>query len=95
VAATLATPGVITAPDLAAALGGGLWAVPDSEGSGRDVEAQRIAALARTLRQAASDIASGTAPVPLESTAEAFRQSSRTAAMIEIYRRVIADAQKK
>jgi glycosyltransferase involved in cell wall biosynthesis len=94
-AATLGTPSVISDPDIAAELGGGLWAVPDSEGSGRDVEAQRIAALARTLRQAASDIASGTAPVPLESTAEAFRQSSRTAAMIEIYRRVIADAQKK
>ena len=85
-AATLGTPSVISDPDIAAELGGGLWAVADAAAP----EAQRIAALARTLRQAASDIASGTAPVPLEATAEAFRQSSRTAAMIEIYERVLA-----
>jgi glycosyltransferase involved in cell wall biosynthesis len=85
-AATLGTPSVISDPDIAAELGGGLWAVADAAAP----EAQRIAALARTLRQAASDIASGTAPVPLEATAEAFRQSSRTAAMIEIYERVFA-----
>ncbi|MBW8761427.1 MAG: glycosyltransferase [Microbacterium sp.] len=85
-AATLGTPSVISDPDIAAELGGGLWAVPDSDAP----EAQRIAALAQTLRQAASDISSGTAPVPLEATAEAFRQSSRTAAMIDLYERVLA-----
>jgi len=85
-AATLGTPSVISDPDIAAELGGGLWAVPDADAP----EAQRIAALAQTLRQAASDISSGTAPVPLEATAEAFRQSSRTAAMIDLYERVLA-----
>ncbi|MDQ0645971.1 1,2-diacylglycerol 3-alpha-glucosyltransferase [Microbacterium natoriense] len=87
-AATLGTPSVISDPDIAAELGGGLWAVPDSDAP----EAQRIAALAQTLRQAASDISSGTAPVPLEATAEAFRQSSRTAAMIEIYEHVLPES---
>lgn len=85
-AATLGTPSVISDPDIAAELGGGLWAVPDAAAP----EAQRIAALAQTLQQAASDISSGTAPVPLEATAEAFRQSSRTAAMIDLYERVLA-----
>ncbi|WP_435748022.1 glycosyltransferase [Microbacterium sp. PMB16] len=78
-AATLGTPSVICDPDIAAELGGGLWAVPENG-----------AALAETLRRAASDIAAGTAPVPLPEVAEAFRQSSRTAAMIEIYERVLA-----
>ncbi|WP_447948623.1 glycosyltransferase [Microbacterium maritypicum] len=93
-AATLGTPSVICDPDIAAELGGGLWAVPDAEesASGRDLEAQRTAALAETLRQAASDIAAGTAPAPLPEVAEAFRQSSRTAAMVEVYRRVRADS---
>ncbi|MFF5624478.1 glycosyltransferase [Microbacterium sp. NPDC012755] len=87
-AATLGTPSVISDPDIAAELGGGLWAVPDADGD----EPRRIAALAETLRQAASDIAGGTAPVPLPSVAEAFRQSSRTAAMAEVYERVLAGA---
>ncbi|WP_426621271.1 glycosyltransferase [Microbacterium sp. As-52] len=93
-AATLGTPSVICDPDIAAELGGGLWAVPDAEesASGRGLEAQRTAALAETLRQAASDIAAGTAPTPLPEVAEAFRQSSRTAAMVEVYRRVRADS---
>ncbi|MBO9625726.1 MAG: glycosyltransferase [Microbacterium sp.] len=86
-AATLGTPAVISDPDIAAELGGGLWAVPDADGT----EAQRIAALAETLRLAASDIAGGTAPVPRPEVADAFRQSSRTAAMIEVYERVLAD----
>lgn len=93
-AATLGTPSVISDPDIAEELGGGLWAVPFADGSGPPPvdERQRIEALAQTLRQAASDIASGTAPVPLTSTAEAFRQSSRTAAMIEIYERVLDES---
>lgn len=90
-AATLGTPSVISDPDIAAELGGGLWAVPDADAP----EPRRIAALSQTLRQAASDIASGSAPVPLESTAEAFRQSSRTAAMIEVYQRVLAQPQNR
>lgn len=84
-AATLGTPSVICDPDIAAELGGGLWAVPDAAGEDR-----RTAALAETLRQAASDIADGTAPTPLPGVAEAFRQSSRTAAMVEVYERVRA-----
>lgn len=91
-AATLGTPSIICDPDIAAELGGGLWAVPDADAtaSGRDQEAQRIAALAETLRRAASDIAAGTAPTPLPAVADAFRQSSRTAAMIEVYERVLS-----
>ena len=85
-AATLGTPSIISDPDIAAELGGGLWEVPDADGT----EPQRIAALAETLRRAASDIAAGTAPRPLPAVADAFRQSSRTAAMIGIYERVLA-----
>lgn len=91
-AATLGTPSVICDPDIAAELGGGLWAVPDADptATGREREARRIAALAETLRSAASDIAAGTAPTPVPEVAEAFRQSSRTAAMIQVYERVLA-----
>jgi 1,2-diacylglycerol 3-alpha-glucosyltransferase len=83
-AATLGTPSVISDPDIAAELGGGFWAVPDADAS----EPRRIAALARTLRDAASDIAAGIAPTPVPAVVEGFRQSSRTAAMIEVYERV-------
>lgn len=85
-AATLGTPSVISDPDIAAELGGGLWAVPGAAGT----EDQRKAGLIETLRRAASDIAAGTAPVPMREVSEAFRQSSRTAAMVEVYRRVLA-----
>ncbi|MFJ4254442.1 glycosyltransferase [Microbacterium sp. NPDC090003] len=92
-AATLGTPSIISDPDIAAELGGGFWAVADpSTSSGTpSVEPARVAALAETLRVAASDIAAGTAPTPLPTVAEAFRQSSRTAAMVEVYERVLAD----
>jgi len=86
-AATLGTPSVISDPDIAAELGGGLWAVPGAAGT----EAQRKAGLVETLRRAASDIAAGSAPIPMREVSEAFRQSSRTAAMIEVYERVLAD----
>ena len=43
-----------------------------------------------TLRRAAADIEAGTAPVPDPSIRERFRQSSRTAAMVEVYDRVTA-----
>lgn len=91
-AATLGTPSVICDPDIAAELGGGLWAVPDADApaTGREREAQRAEALAETLRRAASDIVAGTAPTPIPEVAEAFRQSSRTAAMIRVYERVLA-----
>ncbi|CAH0185718.1 hypothetical protein SRABI76_01645 [Microbacterium oxydans] len=91
-AATLGTPSVICDPDIAAELEGGLWAVPGSSAApgSREQEAERISALARTLRDAAGDIAAGTAPVPVPAVVEGFRQSSRTAAMIEVYERVLA-----
>ena len=84
-AATLGTPAVISDPDIAAELGSGFWEVPDASAD----EPRRIAALARTLRDAASDIAAGTAPTPAPAVVEGFRQSSRTAAMIEVYERVL------
>ncbi|KJL34589.1 glycosyltransferase family 4 protein [Microbacterium azadirachtae] len=85
-AATLGTPTVVSDPDIADELRGGLWAVPDA-GSG---EPRRIAALADTLRIAADDIAAGRAPEPDPQVAADFRQSSRTAAMLEVYERAIA-----
>ncbi|CAN7254031.1 glycosyltransferase family 4 protein [Microbacterium foliorum] len=85
-AATLGTPSVISDPDIAAELGGGLWAAPGAAGT----EDQRRAGLVETLRRATSDIAAGIAPQPMREVSESFRQSSRTAAMIEIYERVLA-----
>ncbi len=85
-AATLGTPSVISDPDIAAELRGGLWAAPGAAGT----EDQRRAGLVETLRRAASDIAAGIAPQPMREVSESFRQSSRTAAMIEIYERVLA-----
>lgn len=79
-AATLGTPTVVSDPDIAAELRGGIWAVPDAS----------VTALARTLQRAASDIMAGTALTPDPDVAAAFRQSSRTSAMIEIYERVLA-----
>ena len=85
-AATLGTPSVISDADIAAELGGGLWAVPGAAGT----EGQRKVGLVETLRRAASDITTGTAPQPMREVAESFRQSSRTAAMIEVYERILA-----
>jgi len=85
-AATLGTPTVVSDPDIAAELRGGLWAVPDAAAD----EPRRIAALADTLRIAAADIAAGRAPEPDPQVAADFRQSSRTAAMLEVYGRAIA-----
>ena len=79
-AASLGTPSVVSDPDIASELGGGVWAVPDASTS----------ALAETLRRAAADIASGT-PVAVDATiAERFRQSSRTAAMVGVYERAVS-----
>jgi 1,2-diacylglycerol 3-alpha-glucosyltransferase len=77
-AASLGTPSVVSDPDIAAELGSGLWAVAD-QGSERG--------LADALRRAARDVEDGAAPVPDPSIAERFRQSSRTRAMVEVYRR--------
>ena len=85
-AAALGTPTIVSDPDIGAELRGGQWLVPGSDAG----EPERVAALVETLRIAASDIAGGTAPVPDAEVAESFRQSSRTAAMIAVYERVLA-----
>ncbi len=77
-AASLGTPAVVSDPDLAAELGSGIWAVADDS----------VAGLAETLRRAVADIDAGTAPTPDPTVRDRFRQSSRTAAMIEVYDRV-------
>ncbi|WP_300266628.1 glycosyltransferase family 4 protein [Microbacterium sp.] len=79
-AATLGTPTIVSDPDIAGELRGGLWAVPDAS----------VTALAQTLQRAASDIVAGRAPTPDPDVATEFLQSSRTAAMTEIYQRVLA-----
>jgi glycosyltransferase involved in cell wall biosynthesis len=77
--ASLGTPSIISDPDIAAELESGFWEVSDAS----------TAALAAALTTAAADIAAGTAPVPSPSVAERFRQSSRTAAMLAVYERVL------
>ncbi|WP_169583694.1 glycosyltransferase [Microbacterium thalassium] len=82
-AASLGTPSVVSDPDIAAELGSGYWTV----GNGRVPDAS-TAALAAALVHATADIEAGR-PVPVDPTIrERFRQSSRTAAMIDLYRRV-------
>ncbi|MCH6230373.1 glycosyltransferase [Microbacterium sp. CFH 31415] len=84
-AASLGTPSVVSDPDLAAELGAGFWRV--GEGTRADAS---TGALAEALRTAVADIDAG-ASVPVDPTIrERFRQSSRTAAMVEIYDRIIA-----
>ncbi|MDR7183969.1 glycosyltransferase involved in cell wall biosynthesis [Microbacterium trichothecenolyticum] len=82
-AASLGTPSVVSDPDLAAELGGGFWAVGDGVTADPSV-----AALADALRAAASDISAGAPRVPDPTIRERFRQSSRTAAMVEVYDRI-------
>ncbi|MET0862303.1 MAG: glycosyltransferase, partial [Microbacterium sp.] len=82
-AASLGTPAIVSDPDIAAELGSGFWVVGDGSRADASVDA-----LARTLRIAAEAIAAGEPIVPDPSIAERFRQSSRTAAMVEVYRRV-------
>ena len=84
-AASLGTPSIVSDTDLAAELGAGFWRV----GEGKRTDAS-TAALAEALRTAVAAIDAGT-PVRVDPTIrERFRQSSRTAAMVEIYDRVIA-----
>ncbi len=88
-AASLGTPSIVSDPDIAAELGSGFWAV----GGGRDAAPAHaddsVAALAQTLREAAADIKAGAAPAVNPAVREQFRQSSRTAAMLDVYGRVL------
>jgi len=82
-AASLGTPSVVSDPDLARELGSGLWQVANDADAAADV-----AALAEALRRAAADIEAGEGPEPDPEIRERFRQSSRTAAMVDVYDRV-------
>jgi len=79
-AASLGTPAIVCDPDIGDELGSGFWAVADASTS----------ALADALRTAAEQIAAGTGPKPDPSIRDRFRQSSRTAAMAEVYTRASA-----
>lgn len=83
-AAQLGTPSIVSDPDIADEMGGGVWRVA-AAGS----ERARIAELAETLRRVERDATSGSLPVPAERVRREFLQSSRTEAMLEIYRRVL------
>lgn len=76
-AASLGTPSIVCDPDLVAELGAGVWAVPDASTD----------ALAAVLRAAVADLRAGTAPAPDPTLADRFRQSSRTASMLDVYER--------
>ena len=89
-AASLGTPAVVSDADIGAELGSGFWQVPDASVSALAETSRSVSALAETLRIAAADIAAGTAPVPDPTIRERFRQSSRTAAMVEVYGRARA-----
>jgi glycosyltransferase involved in cell wall biosynthesis len=80
-AASLGTPAIVSDRDIAGELGAGGWLV-GAESGGVD--------LAETLRRAVADIDAGAAPEPDPTIRERFRQSSRTAAMIDVYERVVA-----
>lgn len=84
-AASLGTPSIISDPDIGAELGSGFWAV----GDGQTADAS-TAALAAALRAAAADIMAGAPRSVDPSIRDRFRQSSRTAAMVEVYTRVTA-----
>ncbi|MFB8386295.1 glycosyltransferase [Microbacterium sp. NPDC055910] len=89
-AASLGTPAVVSDPDLARELGTGFWAVGGDVDAPPAVADASVGALAAALRQAAGDIAAGSAVQPDPGIRERFRQSSRTAAMVEVYGRVRA-----
>lgn len=81
-AAALGTPAVISDPDIAAELRTGFWPVAD----------ESVVAFADALRTAVADIDAGRAVAVNPAIADEFRQSSRTAAMIAVYERVLARA---
>lgn len=89
-AAAFGVPSIVCDLDIADELGAGVWRVPipDVEHPG-GIEEARVMSLAETLRRAEGDIRAGTAPLSEQRVAEAFRQSSRTRAMIEVYERVL------
>ncbi|MFK4791642.1 glycosyltransferase [Microbacterium sp. ZW T5_56] len=80
-AAALGTPAIVSDPDIAAELESGFWPV---------AEPLSTSALAQALRAAADDISAGRAVAVNADIAERFRQSSRTAAMLGIYTRVVS-----
>nr|WP_221446729.1 glycosyltransferase family 4 protein [Microbacterium thalassium] len=77
-AASLGTPSVVSDRDIAEELQAGHWTV----------DGESVGALADALRAASADIAAGRSPLPHPTVRERFRQSSRTAAMVDVYRRV-------
>ncbi len=79
-AATLGTPAIVSDPDIGDELESGYWQVADAS----------VPALAEALRAAVADIRAGRAPHPNPAVAERFLQSSRTAAMVAVYERVLA-----
>ncbi|MTE24120.1 glycosyltransferase [Microbacterium sp. ZXX196] len=83
-AAQLGTPAIVSDPDVARELDGACWAVASAAD-----EPGRVAALAAALARAAADLARGAAPEPSARVLADFVQSSRTAAMIAIYERVL------
>ncbi len=78
-AAALGVPALVADPDIANELGAGTWQPADDS----------AAAMAAALRTAVGDIRAGKVPRPDPSVAERFRQSSRTEAMIDVYRNVL------
>jgi 1,2-diacylglycerol 3-alpha-glucosyltransferase len=89
-AASLGVPSVISDPDIARELGRGFWAVGGARDVPPAVPEPSVTALAETLRHAVAEIGRADTPHPDPAIARTFRQSSRTAAMIAVYRRVLA-----
>jgi glycosyltransferase involved in cell wall biosynthesis len=87
-AAALGTPSIVSDPDIARELESGFWAVGGARDAPPDHADPSIDALAATLREAVADLTAGTAPAVNPAVRERFRQSSRSAAMVEIYDRV-------
>lgn len=83
-AAQLGTPSVISDPDIADEMGGGIWRVAPAA-----TEQGRIDALARALRAVERDASAGSVPRPSERIRRDFVQSSRTGAMLAVYERVL------
>ncbi|MET2011065.1 glycosyltransferase [Microbacterium chocolatum] len=88
-AAALGTPSIVSDPDIARELGSGFWAVGGGMDAAPDAADSSIEALARTLRAAVADIRAGRSVAVDPTVRERFRQSSRTAAMVEVYERVL------
>ncbi|WP_260405845.1 glycosyltransferase [Microbacterium sp. G2-8] len=83
-AAQLGTPSIVSDLDIADEMGGGVWRV-----SSAPTETGRIRALATALRDVERDLREGDVPQPSPRVREEFVQSSRTAAMVDVYRRVL------